>query len=426
MKKLAVLLLAALFALCAAGALADAYPCGGTITTNGVNLRYGPSTSTRIVDRLSSGESVTVLSESVPVADTWYYVRTAEGLHGYVHESLIRLSSRYTEQFSPYLQQPLSAEVYALAHQYTYRGTLRYSGGFYYLQLPVTAHFTGAGSQTLSADIIRFSSEDERRIAQLGLVDTDIEITGTACSSNGGIRFDTVASVAPAIASTTPEDFANRLPTSEAYKAIGVIETALYNNPAIYDAQLMVSTAEPAEYGSTACIDVLCYINGLPYGHINIISTPESIVLAGPELNNIAFAISPYWIYDWEGVYQLSSENLPFEQWILQIADSPTGESLFGDDGLRYEPIAEPEIYGLAIDKLSTRLGPGTDYEDAGTYSVKGQWLRVLSRAWSETNNLWWVKVEIPYRGETRTLWTGYKRFDSSTLSLQDLPVEFW
>ena len=31
-------------------------------------------------------------------------------------------------------------------------------------------------------------------------------------------------------------------------------------------------------------------------------------------------------------------------------------------------------LYGLTIDKLSTRSGPCTTYEDMGTYSVKGKW----------------------------------------------------
>ena len=81
-------------------------------------------------------------------------------------------------------------------------------------------------------------------------------------------------------------------------------------------------------------------------------------------------------------------------------------------------------IPGLTIDKLSTRTGPGTQYTDSGTYSVKGQWINVLSRAWDSHNGIWWVKCEIPYNGEIRVLWTGYKRFDSSTIPLDSIPIE--
>ena len=82
------------------------------------------------------------------------------------------------------------------------------------------------------------------------------------------------------------------------------------------------------------------------------------------------------------------------------------------------------EIYGLAIQKLATRKGPGTQYEEGGTYSVKGQQIRILAKAWDKRNDIWWVKCEIPYNGEKRILWTGYKRFDSSTLPLDIIPEE--
>ena len=84
------------------------------------------------------------------------------------------------------------------------------------------------------------------------------------------------------------------------------------------------------------------------------------------------------------------------------------------------------DVYGLTIDKLSTRKGPGTQYKEGGTYSVKNQWIKVLAKAWDKRNGIWWVKCEIPYHGETRVLWTGWKRFDHSTISLDDLIEEKW
>ena len=95
-------------------------------------------------------------------------------------------------------------------------------------------------------------------------------------------------------------------------------------------------------------------------------------------------------------------------------------------DGGTSEKTGEKEIYGLAIQKLATRKGPGTTYEGGGTYEVKGEYIRVLAKAWDKRNEIWWVKCVIPYRKEERILWTGYKRFDKTTLSLDDLPEEFW
>ena len=83
--------------------------------------------------------------------------------------------------------------------------------------------------------------------------------------------------------------------------------------------------------------------------------------------------------------------------------------------------IAE-NIYGKAIMNISTRSGPSTEYQDTGTYQLKGQWLQILSRAYDDVNDIWWVKVVIPTNG--RALWTGYKRFDHATLPLSSIPIE--
>lgn len=104
-------------------------------------------------------------------------------------------------------------------------------------------------------------------------------------------------------------------------------------------------------------------------------------------------------------------------KYLAQTAETPTPA-----------PVTTPNpnttaLYGLTIDKLSTRSGPCTTYEDMGTYSVKGQWIRVYCRAWDKRNGIWWVKVGIPYRGETRILWTGYKRFDKNSLPLESIPI---
>ena len=81
-------------------------------------------------------------------------------------------------------------------------------------------------------------------------------------------------------------------------------------------------------------------------------------------------------------------------------------------------------IYGLTINRLATRTGPGTQYTEGGTYNVKGQYIQVLARAYDKRNGIWWVKCVIPYHGENRILWTGYKRFDHSQLPLESIPIE--
>ena len=82
------------------------------------------------------------------------------------------------------------------------------------------------------------------------------------------------------------------------------------------------------------------------------------------------------------------------------------------------------ELYGLVIKRLATRSGPSPRAEDTGTYSVKGQRIRVYSRVYDPIENAWWVKCDVPYHGETRTLWAWYTRFDSKTLPLESIPID--
>ena len=84
----------------------------------------------------------------------------------------------------------------------------------------------------------------------------------------------------------------------------------------------------------------------------------------------------------------------------------------------------QTELYGLVIKKLATRAGPSPRAEDTGTYSVKGKRLRVYSRAYDPIENAWWVKCDVPYHGEIRTLWAWYTRFDSKTLPLESIPID--
>ena len=116
-----------------------------------------------------------------------------------------------------------------------------------------------------------------------------------------------------------------------------------------------------------------------------------------------------YCVYDNYGGYVMT-------KYLTATSETPTPAPVT-------TPNPSSALYGLTIDKLSTRSGPCTTYEDMGTYSVKGQWIRVYCRAWDKRNGIWWVKVGIPYRGETRILWTGYKRFDKNSLPLESIPI---
>ena len=122
-----------------------------------------------------------------------------------------------------------------------------------------------------------------------------------------------------------------------------------------------------------------------------------------------------------EGVDPEGPLNCSF---ITAFDSAPLWYSTVAGGGTEPEPAGDEELYGLTIDKLATRKGPGTQYEGGGTYSVKGQYIKVLTRAYDKRNGIWCVKCEIPYKNEIRVLWTGYKRFDKESLPLECIPLD--
>lgn len=88
-----------------------------------------------------------------------------------------------------------------------------------------------------------------------------------------------------------------------------------------------------------------------------------------------------------------------------------------------YQPPSGSTLWGFTKQRLSTRSGPGTQYTDTGTYSsLANSWVEVRSRAWDSRNDIWWVEVNV----NGRWLWTGYKRFDSSSIPLETIPVKIY
>ena len=108
----------------------------------------------------------------------------------------------------------------------------------------------------------------------------------------------------------------------------------------------------------------------------------------------------------------------------VQLQDGTTGYVRIDFLRRTEKPVSnDGSLYGLTLQKLATRNGPSMQYAETGTYFVKGQYIRVLCRAYDSLQNSWWVKCEIPYHGEIRVLWTDYFRFDEKTLPLESIPI---
>ena len=117
----------------------------------------------------------------------------------------------------------------------------------------------------------------------------------------------------------------------------------------------------------------------------------------------------------------------PAESWACPVCrHQNTGGNFCVQCGAK-RTAASAAVYGLATEKLAINSGPGTRryYDELGTYNVKGQYVRILAKAYDSRNDIWWVKCEIP---NTKGVvgWTGYKRFDASSFNLNDVPTERW
>ena len=75
-----------------------------------------------------------------------------------------------------------------------------------------------------------------------------------------------------------------------------------------------------------------------------------------------------------------------------------------------------------AKQRVATRTGPGTEYDEPGSFNKAGKEYKVLSKAYDYSNNIWWVQIEIKTKGGLIWAYTGAKRF--SDLNLKKIPEE--
>ena len=103
--------------------------------------------------------------------------------------------------------------------------------------------------------------------------------------------------------------------------------------------------------------------------------------------------------------------------WALQNGGYGQGGSTPQTQTPQWTPVPEhnTEYYvtGTTNQKLATRCGPSTDYDETHTYNLGvGTQVRVLR--YQVTRGTAWVEVEFKYGGEWVRAWTGKKRIDCS------------
>ena len=78
--------------------------------------------------------------------------------------------------------------------------------------------------------------------------------------------------------------------------------------------------------------------------------------------------------------------------------------------------------YAPLLMRLSTRSGPGTAYDEPGSF-FNENWqittVQVLGKAWG--NGIWWVLVDFDYGYARFRVWTGLKRVDIDIDSVPEI-----
>ncbi len=69
-------------------------------------------------------------------------------------------------------------------------------------------------------------------------------------------------------------------------------------------------------------------------------------------------------------------------------------------------------IIGQLKERIATRSGPGTWYDEPGSFFGKGDYVSVITKAWDEENGIWWFQVEFQYDGEWYRAYTPASRID--------------
>lgn len=79
------------------------------------------------------------------------------------------------------------------------------------------------------------------------------------------------------------------------------------------------------------------------------------------------------------------------------------------------QPIEYPSEGGVIAylaQRVPTRSGPGTEYDEPGSFFSSGHEVKVLTKVWDEENELWWLQIEFEYNGDWYRAYTTGGRVD--------------
>ncbi len=77
-------------------------------------------------------------------------------------------------------------------------------------------------------------------------------------------------------------------------------------------------------------------------------------------------------------------------------------------------------VSAVTNQKLATRTGPGTRYDEPGTFLKAGVTVTAVCKAWDSYNEIWWVQVDFTDGSSRYRVYTGLKRLDMNIGSISE------
>ena len=145
-------------------------------------------------------------------------------------------------------------------------------------------------------------------------------------------------------------------------------------------------------------------------------ATPKTSVTATPKPYTVYVTPTPG-VSTTDSSYVQYITPQPTNSGVVYITPTPTEA--------QPTPTPQPVDYpsnagaiGYANKRLATRSGPGTMYDEPGSFLSAASEVKVVGKSWDDNNNLYWYHFEFEYKNEWYRLYTTDSRIDVADVSL--------
>lgn len=106
---------------------------------------------------------------------------------------------------------------------------------------------------------------------------------------------------------------------------------------------------------------------------------------------------------------------------ITIVTPKPTAEPVF-----TREPVNYPSVGGIVTTlskRVATRSGPGTRFDEPGSFFSAGDEVKVFSKVYDEYNNVYWYQIEFQYKNEWYRAYTSETYLNINRSLIPDEPA---